>query len=257
MTLICISPFCPNAYALPEAKVRIPAGYSIYQSVKLKSAQTGIQGFLQILQDERVTPVQRKKWGESRDPSLAAKLQPPLRNGSMRLINSQGQVIAEEKFEVPLGKIETANLYNTDFPTYLVSTDYGIGMGSYAGPATEFVEIRNGKFEYIHVMEDKSKRLSLLDSHNVSDSIQVRRFQQEAKAEWSLSHPNLVQVHDFGILENGQPYLVMDIVQALFSQEDPESRTISGIAYCTGSRRQGPTGELDSRHVGRKSTVSR
>jgi len=57
--------------------------------------------------------------------------------------------------------------------------------------------------------------LKILDSHNVSDSIQVRRFQQEAKAEWSLSHPNLVQVHDYGILENGQPYLVMDIVQGI------------------------------------------
>ncbi len=55
--------------------------------------------------------------------------------------------------------------------------------------------------------------LKLLDSDKAADNSQIRRFEQEAKAAYSLSHPGLVKVHDFGLLETGQPYLVMDLVE--------------------------------------------
>ena len=54
--------------------------------------------------------------------------------------------------------------------------------------------------------------LKVLDGKGAFNDVQVRRFQNEAKATFSLSHPSLVKVHDFGILENDQPYLVMDYV---------------------------------------------
>jgi serine/threonine protein kinase len=55
--------------------------------------------------------------------------------------------------------------------------------------------------------------LKLLDLAFVADSIHIRRFQQEAKAANSLNHPGLVKVHDFGLLDNGQPYLVMEMLE--------------------------------------------
>src|SRR5262249_30190029 len=39
------------------------------------------------------------------------------------------------------------------------------------------------------------------------------RFQGDARAASQLHHPNVVSVHDFGVTETGQPYLVMDYVQ--------------------------------------------
>ncbi len=33
------------------------------------------------------------------------------------------------------------------------------------------------------------------------------------KLPFSLKHPNLVKVHDFGVFEDGHPFLVMDLVQ--------------------------------------------
>ncbi len=55
--------------------------------------------------------------------------------------------------------------------------------------------------------------LKLLDLAFVADSVHIRRFQQEAKAANSLNHPGLVKVHDFGLLDNGQPYLVMEMLE--------------------------------------------
>lgn len=63
------------------------------------------------------------------------------------------------------------------------------------------------------VFLDSDMALKLLDSARISDGVPMRRFQQEAKAAHSLNHPSLVKVHDFGLLDTGQPYLVMDMVE--------------------------------------------
>lgn len=57
----------------------------------------------------------------------------------------------------------------------------------------------------------KTFALKVLDAHNQS-GVAVRRFQQEAKTAASLRHPNLVEVHDFGVFGDSQPYLVMEYV---------------------------------------------
>ncbi len=54
--------------------------------------------------------------------------------------------------------------------------------------------------------------LKTLNSQKASDQL-IRRFQNEARAASSLSHPNLVKVIDFGLLDGEQPYLVMDLVE--------------------------------------------
>jgi serine/threonine protein kinase len=57
--------------------------------------------------------------------------------------------------------------------------------------------------------------LKVLDKRLVKSEVQMRRFQLEAVAAASLSHPNLVKVHDFGFLENQQPYLLMDFIRGI------------------------------------------
>src|SRR5271154_3026145 len=47
--------------------------------------------------------------------------------------------------------------------------------------------------------------LKTLDRCGSPDDVQMKRFQLEARAAHSLSHPNLVKVHDFGLLDNGRP----------------------------------------------------
>jgi serine/threonine protein kinase len=60
----------------------------------------------------------------------------------------------------------------------------------------------------------KEFALKTMDKHTGSD-VMVQRFQLEAKAAFSLNHPNLVKVHDYGILDHGNPYLVMDYINGI------------------------------------------
>jgi serine/threonine protein kinase len=39
------------------------------------------------------------------------------------------------------------------------------------------------------------------------------RFRKEAKAASALNHPGLITVYDFGMLEDGQPFMVMDLIE--------------------------------------------
>ncbi|HEY9682506.1 MAG TPA: serine/threonine-protein kinase [Oculatellaceae cyanobacterium] len=57
--------------------------------------------------------------------------------------------------------------------------------------------------------------LKILYRNQIFDEVQMRRFQLEARAAHSLNHPNLVRVHDFGLLEGNQPYLAMDLVDGI------------------------------------------
>jgi serine/threonine protein kinase len=63
-----------------------------------------------------------------------------------------------------------------------------------------------------HPVLDRLVAIKMLHGHLVSDAIN-KRFQQEAKAVSSLDHPNIIHVHDFGVSEHGQPYMVMDFVE--------------------------------------------
>ena len=61
-----------------------------------------------------------------------------------------------------------------------------------------------------HLMMNKNVALKLIHAHFATEPKYVHRFQREAKSTSSLSHPNIVAVHDFGISLDGQAYLVMD-----------------------------------------------
>ncbi len=150
-----------------------PAGYVIYQTVALDPVQSGMSGALQILQDRRVTAAYRETWGTSSDPEVGlgeddpfvkAIAKEPLKNGRLRLVDQQGHVLVEEEFGAPLAKLETKFLYGSKFPTYLVTVDYGVGFGSYAGPGTELAEVRQGKLQFLHPVEktdNKDNRIAL------------------------------------------------------------------------------------------------
>jgi serine/threonine-protein kinase len=69
--------------------------------------------------------------------------------------------------------------------------------------------------------------VKILRSELAEDKEFVRRFQMEAQAVASLSHPNIVSIYDVG-QENGVPYLVMEYVEGqnlkeIISREGPLS----------------------------------
>lgn len=65
-----------------------------------------------------------------------------------------------------------------------------------------------------HPMLDKFMAVKMLQTANLSHEAQ-ERFKLEAKAICRLEHPNIITVHDFGITENGQLYMVMDFIEGI------------------------------------------
>ncbi len=76
----------------------------------------------------------------------------------------------------------------------------------------------------------KEFALKVLDLHKRSDDT-VKRFQQEARTASQLQHPNLVEVHDFDVVGDGQPYLVMDLVEGLTLSEVLKARGALPVDY--------------------------
>lgn len=67
-------------------------------------------------------------------------------------------------------------------------------------------------YRVTHLQLHSDLALKIIDVHKQTE-LAIRRFHQEAVTTAQLKHPNLVAVHDFGIYDDEQPYLVMDLIQ--------------------------------------------
>ncbi|HEY9684377.1 MAG TPA: serine/threonine-protein kinase [Drouetiella sp.] len=52
--------------------------------------------------------------------------------------------------------------------------------------------------------------LKTLDKSELTDVL-LRRFQTEARAVFSVNHPNIIALHDFGLLDETTPFMVMEL----------------------------------------------
>ena len=112
----------------------------IYNSEKLTSEINGINGTLQLLQDERLNnDTIRELYYESEIEFLNAKI---------RIIDDNDKIISTIILNYPVADLNIEHLYGNDRPTYLITVNNYTGMGSYTGYATELLEIENGKVRY-------------------------------------------------------------------------------------------------------------
>jgi serine/threonine protein kinase len=59
---------------------------------------------------------------------------------------------------------------------------------------------------------DKHFALKTIGKLQTSDT-KIRRFQLEARAAFAVNHPNIIAVNDFGLLDDGTPFLVMELIE--------------------------------------------
>jgi len=59
---------------------------------------------------------------------------------------------------------------------------------------------------------ERKVAIKVLDSHSEDEGF-VDRFLKEAKLVASLTHPNIITVHDFGVLDDERLYIVMEYVE--------------------------------------------
>ena len=67
------------------------------------------------------------------------------------------------------------------------------------------------KAEYMNI--DRTVAIKMLHPHIVADAEIVKRFQAEAQAVSRVEHPHCVRIYDFGMTDQGQPFIVMDFVE--------------------------------------------
>jgi len=58
---------------------------------------------------------------------------------------------------------------------------------------------------------------------SVNDTEAVQRFEREARIAASLNHPNIISVRDFGVSEQGRPYLEMELAEGASLAEIKEA----------------------------------
>ena len=61
------------------------------------------------------------------------------------------------------------------------------------------------------ILLNKEFALKTIDKNSMSE-IAIRRFQQEARTAFSLDHPSIIAVKDFGLLDDQTPFLVMELI---------------------------------------------
>jgi Protein kinase domain len=66
-----------------------------------------------------------------------------------------------------------------------------------------------------HLLMNKDVAVKVLQTQFATDPKTIQRFQREAQAASSLSHPNLVAVYDFNITEDGQAFMVMEFLEGI------------------------------------------
>lgn len=64
-----------------------------------------------------------------------------------------------------------------------------------------------------HRLMKRTVAVKMMHANLVSGAAALKRFQKEAELASSLNHPNILTVHDFGLTEDGMPYLVMAFLQ--------------------------------------------
>ena len=77
--------------------------------------------------------------------------------------------------------------------------------------------IGEGGMSFVYLVKhralDKVMALKMMQPHHHQDSDMIQRFKQEAKSVASLSHPNVVTIHDYGVTEEGFLFFVMDYLK--------------------------------------------
>lgn len=64
-----------------------------------------------------------------------------------------------------------------------------------------------------HISLDRLVAFKILRSDMISTVDRIKRFEHEARLASSLNHPNICTIYDCGLLDTGQPYLVLEYVE--------------------------------------------
>jgi len=91
-------------------------------------------------------------------------------------------------------------------------------LGTVLAGRYEIIEVIGGGgmglvYKARHNMMNRIVAIKMLHSHLTNSAEALKRFQLEAQAASCLSVPSILTIFDFGVSEEGQPYMVMDYLE--------------------------------------------
>ena len=174
--LITLLGVCPLSWGLEQSmqdQVKEVTPYQTAIRLPLSQTSNGIDGYLELRQDGRLTQkLTGRLWGTGDvdiddDPVLTVFKNDPPRNAVIRMVDHRGKVVESKELERPLAKLRTEHLYGDSRLTYLLTVDYSAGFGSYSGPITRLAEVTGGRLKWIESTElktGKTEQISLMES---------------------------------------------------------------------------------------------
>lgn len=81
-----------------------------------------------------------------------------------------------------------------------------------------------------HASSGRAGALKVLHEHLADSPLLIRRFEKEGETLKRLAHPHIVQIHDFGLLPDQRPYLVMEWLEGRTLEEEIRSRGPLSVA---------------------------
>ncbi len=64
-----------------------------------------------------------------------------------------------------------------------------------------------------HTLMERPYAVKVLHGHFSGDDKLVERMRREARTAAALTHPNIIEIYDFGITDDGCPFLVMELLE--------------------------------------------
>jgi hypothetical protein len=156
--------------------------FSVSQMLRLTTAANGIDGALQVLTDSRLTEeLKQEMWGAGdwsfilpeEDPRRSAFERNPPRNAELRIVTNTNQVLRSFSLERPLARVIEARVVGIQI-SFLVTVDYPVGFGSYAGVETLLLDVVDGQFRWAEATDIDTKKAEQI------------RLWKTLKATWKL-----------------------------------------------------------------------
>jgi len=156
--------------------------YVVSQRLRLTAPANGLNGWLEVLSDSRLTPeLQKQMWGvgdwsfvfPENDPMYKVFEAKPPRNAQLRISADDGTDIKTFAIDRPLTRVKEAQLLDGK-TSFLVAVDYSVGFGSYAGVTTQILDVSESQFRWTAATSAGAK------------DVQPIRLPQTLKSEWKL-----------------------------------------------------------------------
>ncbi|MBX3189158.1 MAG: serine/threonine protein kinase [Labilithrix sp.] len=153
----------------------------------------------------RVCPTTGGRIGNEASRSRMSELPPPERKPEPLAFDARNRIAAREtgKSGEIVGTLSPTRNLQQDVIGTTVGGRYIVrGILGEGGMGTVY--------EAEHMGLGRAVAIKVLNPTQAKKRVAVKRFQQEARAAGAIGHPNICEVYDLGLLDDGSPYLVME-----------------------------------------------